>query len=334
VYHIAFSPNGELLAVAGEKARADKKQPLGTSLGALTLWDVKTRKLVHTLVGHKQFVSALAFSPDGKALASGSWDKTVRLWDIKSGKELAVLKGATDWVMGLAFSPDGSALAGIVAADNDGGNDFSTPGIVLLWDIKTHKVRAELKGASGPVRAIAFSPDGKTLAAASGKWDPTDGGEFTHGEVVLWDAITGKLKKTLKVSGEELAGLAFSPDGKTLVTARGVVKREAEVDANNRFHFHGEVQFWDTSSGRIRKTVESEGWPEKVVFSADGQLLAVQTTGGKGINLLDPATMKVLGPLPDFDSDDVEDIAFSSKGKVLAVTVGDRKIGFWQFSER
>jgi WD40 repeat protein len=121
-------------------------------------------KLPETLKGQSGVLS-VAFSPDGKALASGDCNNTVTLWDVTSGKKNAQFSGHTKPVNSVAFSPDGKTLA-------SGSCDTT----IKLWDVATGKYIATLNGHTEYVQSVAFSPDGKTLA--SGSWDKT---------IRLWD---------------------------------------------------------------------------------------------------------------------------------------------------
>ncbi|MEK8016451.1 MAG: TIR domain-containing protein, partial [Candidatus Parabeggiatoa sp.] len=145
INHVAFSPDGSLIAGGGERS--------------VHIWDATSGQRLHTLIGHTNTVNHVVFSPDGKRLATTS-DDTARLWEVKSGKPLATLSGHTDRVTHAAFSPSGNLLA-TASWDNT----------ARLWEVKSGKPLATLSGHTWGVNHAAFSPSGNLLATAS--WDNT-----------------------------------------------------------------------------------------------------------------------------------------------------------------
>ena len=174
---LSVAPRGQRLAVRAEghgvarsvcPFRAARSLPVATS-HSLTVWSSPPRRAVlpsglnatarevTTITGHTDYVGCVAFSPDGKTLASGSADRTIKLWDVATGQERGPPSRGTLEVSRLAFSPDGKTLA-------SGGGRIRT---VKLWDVATGKEPATLKGHTVPGASVAFSPDGKTLASGS-----------------------------------------------------------------------------------------------------------------------------------------------------------------------
>src|ERR1700741_572357 len=158
-----------------------------------------TSQVRMTLRGHSSGVDGVAFSPDGKRLATASWDHTAKVWDVESGKELLALRGHSSGVYGVAFRPDGKRLA-----------TASSDHTAKVWDARSGKELLTLRGHSDSVGGVAYSPDGKHLATASG--DHT---------AKVWDAGSGKELLTLSGHSDVVYGVAFSPDGQRLATASG-----------------------------------------------------------------------------------------------------------------
>ena len=193
VRSIAISPDGKILAS-------------GSLNNTIQLWNLATGEKIRTLVEHSsRFNSLLAlvntaysvsFSPDGKTLASGSYDNTIKLWNLATGEEIRTLQGHSSPVYSVAISPDGKTLVS-GSADNT----------VKLWNLATGEEIRTFKGHSDEVNSVAISPDGKSIA--SGSRDKT---------IKLWNLATGKLIRTLFGHSESVRSVAFSPDGRTLAS--------------------------------------------------------------------------------------------------------------------
>ena len=267
IHHVAFAPNGTILASVG--GLTDRE-------GEVRLWDVATARARAALTGHAGAVYAVAFSPDGAVLAAAGEDGAIRLWEVASGRLRMTLQSQGERASWLCFSPDGSTLA-------SAGPDWQ----VRLWDPVTGRERAAIRGfgpiafspdsrrltflvedarwvcigdvsagqetarlheAGGSISSLAYSPDGQTLAVA-------------HEEqaVSLWNVATHRVRRTVQVPYGAVNAVAISPDGDILATAVQ----------------DGTVQLWSVATGERTAVLRGHGGAvETVAFAPDGRTLA------------------------------------------------------------
>ncbi len=345
VWTAAFSPDGDRIA-AGFGDRGSRK-------GRVRIWDARDTAR-HTPVSLRDFdapVLAVAFSPDGRTLATGTamvgrlggnplrrifWisrgerDGEVKLWDMESATERLVLAGRTGGVLSLAFSPDGETVAA-------GAWDRR----VTLWNATTGEVERTLEHDSY-VWSVAFSPDGLKLASAGGKWDGLP-------EVRLWNVKTGALERSFAGHRSGVTGVAFSPDGMRLATSSW--DRTARI--------------WDLATGRVTDTLRGHtSYVGGVAFSPDGQLLATAgwdhtarvwylgapldrtvlagresgggysvafspdgrfiASGHRDVKVLERSNAAIVASLPGHSGMTL--VGFSADGKVLATTGSDGRL--------
>ncbi len=202
-------------------------------------------------------VKGVAFSPNGKRIASGGQDRVVRVWDAADGQELLALKGYSGPVETVKFSPDGKWLAS--------GGYYGT---VQLWDALTGRESRTFTGTSGVVRCLSFSPDGKLLVSSSGA------------RLNLWRVEMGQPIASLKVEGM-LFDVSFSPDGKRLATysSQAVV---TEWDIASGEQRHSLKALLDRATARFDYQIENykSNFVYAIAYRPDGKQLAAASSDG------------------------------------------------------
>ncbi len=290
VRFVAFSPDGRSIATASYDR-------------SMKIWDVTkipdfSKKsgifaptCLHTLIGHQQAVSSIAFSPDGRQLVSSSFDKTIKVWDTNSGKCLKTLLGHRSRIWTVAFHPNGQKIA-------SGGDDNHTK----IWDLKRGRCINTIVGHTNAILSVKLSPDGNYLA--SGNEDNT---------IKIWDVNNSKIERTLREHTNRVWSVEFSPDGHLLASG--------SADYT--------IKIWDWQLGNCLKTLRGhKSWVWKVVFSPCGKIL-VSSSYDHTVKIWNVQTGECLKSLLGHQSPAIcNDI--SPDGRLLASCDFSGNIKLWQ----
>ena len=333
VRSIAFSPDGQMLATGSDEGTVGDYHH-----GIVWAWSTATgEKLFNHSLEHNGWVRSIAFSPDGRTVATGCEDGNATIWDICNGTKLYT-QHHNGSVNSVAFSPDGKRLA----VGGAGGNYNA----IRIWNLSTNNATNLTLANNTTILFVAFSPDGDRLAAASSNgsfivWNASTGNRMflspkysdkIHSIVFspdgtriatggrdfkarILNASTGKELIVLDHGNSVVESVAFSPDGKSLATAS---------NDDNTF------RIWDLSTQRVVARMEHDGWVRAIAFSPDGKRVATASNDGTAI-VWDLAN----GELACLNhSEYVSAIAFSPDGTKLASASEDGTAMVWNLSNR
>ncbi|MEG3835304.1 serine/threonine protein kinase [Microcoleus sp. MON2_D6] len=270
-------------------------------------------RCVYTLPGHSSFVNSLAISPDGKILASGSWDKTIKIWNLETTELIGTLTGHSDRVNSVAISYDGKMLV-------SGSSDET----IKFWNLHNGDLLCTFPGHSMEVNSVAINPKGLVIASCGG----------ADNTIKLWNLRSGELLRTLRGHSDNVNAVVFSPDGKILASGSS--------DATSKV--------WDVESGKLLRTLSGLNvGVNSVAIAPDGQILAsvsndytiklrnlqtgsllriLNTNSGRGNGVTNLGTNEALHILQNYVSRG-ESVAISGDGLTLASGCDDNTINIW-----
>lgn len=291
VWSAILSPDSQTLFSAGED-----RDPFDARFLPIKVWDLDTGEAPNTLNdGHTAAIYSLSLSQDGRILASGSADSTIKIWDVTTEKLLQTLRGHTGTVWSVALSRDGKTLV-------SGGEDKT----IKIWDLQTGTVKHTLTEHTGVVYSVALSPDGKTIV--SGSQDRT---------IKIWQTESGELLRTLSQPQghrDTVRAVAISPDGKKIASGS----------------WEKNVKLWDLQTGKLLRTYEGHTDKVTTVTFINDQTLASGSLD-KTIRIWDTESEKSQ-EIQDAHTNWVLSV-MGAANQMLVSASSDKTIKLWQWTK-
>ncbi len=319
VSSVCFSPDGKRIASGSGGQKEDSSSPY--PFGEVKLWDATTGELLKTLrthmgflPGHKGLVYQLAFSPDGKSIASESTDGTRKVWEAQTGEGLQSLEWR-GW-----FQADSGISCGNFSPDGKHHVLGRYDGTLSVRELDIGRPTRTFKGHTRRVTRVTFSPDGKRIASVSSRSDKEP--DTARSEVKVWDAATGQPISTFTGHAGVVTMLSFSPDGKWIASV-----------SEDRM-----LMVWDVQTGQLKQAFQGHlDQITSVVFSPDGnsiitgsadRTVKVWYTDRKERTGTEKKPIALKG-----HTDWVYGLAFSADGKHIISSSADRTIRRWDLAE-
>jgi Tol biopolymer transport system component len=264
----------------------------------------------YVCVGHSSRVTAIAWSPDGKYLASASYDKTVQIWDASNGQNILTYKGHRQHVNALAWSPDSKYIA---SASDDG--------TVQTWETKTGKMSVVFRGHIEEVSAVAWSPDGFYIA--SGGSDKT---------VKVWKAKSEKPIYTYAEHSDKIQSIAWSPNGKWVASA-GKDRKVQIWDPTKEPARHSFFSSILSFARKVETLNEHNGQIFSLAWSPESRRIA-SASGDRRVLVGDAQTKKLLFSMGENSTSIKNAVAWAPRGEHIAIGGNDKTVQLWNVSSK